>query len=322
MIFTQTPQNGASLYRPLIYAFGDEAAPRDLEIEVLDLDRRQKLATKRLYNTSSGMIEIAPVVRRTLNWQPEKTPLGFSAATDRVAHVQVRVEGVSVARCFLPYVEESPQPLLFSTLPLKRLIARGEGEELLLDRDVLYAELERFTPKESTIETFYSDFTDQPALFRFTTAGMEPEVERLELRLYSTTREVILHYTLTNPIPGGMRVAWVGRGGSVEHYTFPIVERCSELQERDVAATAEGGCELLRGGYRRQWQLLSAYETPERLKALVELGTSPCIWIVSNLEGYLPVEVVAGERQILHQGLLTSLSFTLLEPLKEINPWS
>lgn len=322
MIFTQTPPNGASLYRPLVYAFGDEAAPRDLEIEVIDLDTRQKIATKRLFNTSSGRIEIAPVARRTLSWQPGQTPLGFSAATDRVAHIQVRVEGVSIARRFLPFVEEPPQPLLFSTRPLKRLIARGEGEELLLDRDVLYAELERFTPTERITETIYSDVTDQPALFRFTTAELEPEVERLELRLYSTTREVALHYTLTNPIPGSLRVAWVGRGGSIEHYTFPIVEHCSELQERDVVALAESGNELLRSGYRRKWQLLSAYETPEQLRALAELGTSPCIWIVDDQKGYTPVEVVADERQILHHGLLTALNFTLLEPLSEINPWS
>lgn len=322
MIFTQTPQNGASLYAPLIYEFGDEKAPRDLQIDILDATSRKLIATKQLYNTSSGRIDIAPLLRRYLKWEPEIGAMGFFEAPNRFAHVLVRVEGISVMRYFLPCVVEPLQRPLLSSFPLNRLLAHGEGEELLLDRDVLYVEVERFTPEGSVSELFFPDSSDLPICFRFSTEGMEPEVERAEVRISSTTHEVVIGYTLTNPIPGGVRVAWVGRGGSIEHYTFPILEQRSETQERKVLSRGDAGEELLQSCYREHWQLLSAYETPERMQALAELGTAQQVWIVSPEAGYIPVEVEAEERKILHRGLLTALRFTLSKPLKTIGRWN
>lgn len=323
MIFTTTPPNGASLYAPLIYEFGDDAAPRDLRVEILDAESRQKIATKLLRNCSSGRIDVAPLLRRRLRWDPASSPTGFSSATQRTAHVLVRVEGVSVIRRFLPFATQPPQPLLLSTFPLRRLIARGESEELLLDRDVLYAEVERFTPRGSTVEEYISNHSEGPALFRFTTDGMEPEVERIEVRFYSTSQEVTISYALTQPLPGGVRVAWVGRGGSVEHYTFPSPEVCREVQRRSDLTLADGCDHLLESGYQRQWQLLSAYEVEDRLRALAELGTAPHAWIVGPEGEYLPVTATpSGEMILFRQGFLSALRFTLTEPLKTIRPWS
>lgn len=323
MIFTTTPQNGASLHGPLVYEFGDDGSPRDLQVEILDAESRQKISTKLLRNTSSGRIDIAPLLRRRLKWNPASSPAGFSSAAERTARVLVRVEGASVTRLFLPFATKPPQPLLRSTFPLRRLIARGESEELLLDRDVLYAEVERFTPTGSTVEEYVSNYSDRPALFRLTTEGMEPEVERIEVRFFSTTEEVTIRYALTQPLPGGMRVAWVGRGGSVEHYTFPAPEACYEVQQRRDLTLADGHSQPLESTYHRQWSLLSAYEVEDRLQALAELGTSPHAWIVNSEGEYLPVTVSAPEEVALSRsGLLCALRFTLIEPFKTIPSWS
>lgn len=322
MRFTTTPKNGASLYGPLIYEFGDEAAPRDLNIEITDAQTLETIARKCLYNTSSGAIDIAPLLRRRLSWSPGRAPLGFSSAHERAPRIEVKVEGVSVVRYFLPCAEPPTQPLLLSTQPQNRLLCRGEDVELLLDRDLLYVEVERFLPTGSIVEEYISELTDSPVLFRFTTQDMEPEVERLEVRLHSTTQEARIGYTLTNPIPAGVRVAWVGRGGSIEHYTFPILEQLSEEQERETLTMADASEQLLESRYRESWHLLSAYETPERARALVELGSAPALWICTAQGEYIPVEVLPREQKILCQGLLTALRFTLRKPLKTIKRWS
>lgn len=323
MIFTTTPESGASLYGPLLYAFSDEAEPRDLTVEVIDVTTRTTLFTKQLYNTSSGQIDISPLLQRRLSWNPAATPAGFSSAVDRAPLIQVKVEGVSVTRRFYPSQQPvTGEELLLSSMPSSRLLARGEREELLLPTGILRAEVERFTSEGSIVEEFISSYATEPALFGVESEGWEEEVFRAEVRLYAADSSHTLHYTLVDPLPEGVRAAWVGRNGCIEHYTFPICIKHSELQQVSHGHFASGAQRTLQSQCEEQWQLLSAYEGRARLAALAELGTAPEAWIVTGDGVYIPVVVKAAERTLHRHGSLTALEFTLSTTPKQLTLWS
>lgn len=323
MLFTSTPESGASIYGPLLYAFADEAEARDLTVEVIDVTTRTTLFTKKLYNTSSGEIDISPLLQRHLKWNPAATPAGFSSAAERAPLIQVKVEGVAVTRRFYP----SQQPvagdeLLLGSMPASRLLTRGEREELLLPAGIVRAEVERFTSEGSTVEEFISSYALEPALFGVRTEEWEEEVFRAEVRLYAANKSLTLHYTLVDPLPEGIRTAWVGRCGSIEHYTFPICLKHSELQQVSHERFATGALRTLQSECEEQWQLLSAYEGRARLAALAELGTAPEAWVVSSEGEYTPVVVKAAERTLHRHGSLTALEFTLSTTAKQLTLWS
>lgn len=323
MIFTSTPETGASIYGPLLYTFADEEAPRDLTVEVIDNTTRQIIFTKRLYNTSSGQIDISPLLQRRLKWRPAATPAGFSSAGERTAFIQVRVEGVSVSRRFYPSSEPLEEnKLLLSSMPTNRLLARGECEELLLPAGILRAEVERFTPEGSITEEFISEYALEPALFGLKSEGWESDVYRAELRLYGAEQMLTLHYTLTEPLPEGVRVAWVGRQGSIEHYTFPVCLKRSESQHLNHERLTTGEHLTLQAAYEEQWQLLSAYESSARLAALAELGTAPAAWIITPDGEYRSVAVAEGERILRRYGYLSALEFTLTTTPQQQTLWS
>ena len=60
-----------------------------------------------------------------------------------------------------------------------------------------------------------------------------------------------LRYLLTPAVAGSVRLAWRTQQGSIEHYTFPIVESLRLLVDKERAYTSEGYSLASVGGEER-----------------------------------------------------------------------
>ncbi len=322
MQFTSVPANGASLCAPLIFAFGDQADPRTLDVEIYHAQSGDLLFKKRLYHTSAGEVDIAPLLRRLVRFDPSCIATGFFKLPNRFLPVRVRVEEASVERTFLP-AEHLPEGYLLTSMPTSRLLARGDKEELFLRPGITRAIVRYQTPTESTSRIFTNSDSTQPCGFGVTTHTLPEGVERMEVALYVGNELAhTIHYTIIPVRSEGVRLAWVGRQGAIEHYTFPRCESRTEEQSRHEGLLAEGASRLLQATVQEQWLITSAYERTEVLEALAEIGTAPQLWLVSESGTYTPIGVKAGSHQLFRRGVLTAMQFTLCSTVKQLSLWS
>ena len=64
MKFTSIPDTYSSYREPLIYAFDTESTtPRDVELKIINRSTGEEIGRKRLYNVTSGEVDIAPYLR-------------------------------------------------------------------------------------------------------------------------------------------------------------------------------------------------------------------------------------------------------------------
>lgn len=322
MLFTSVPDNLSSLCSPLRYTFADEGEPRDLAVEILDVDSGELLFTKRLYQTASGEVDIAPLLRRHLKFDPSAISEGLVRADGRYFRIRVQVEDAQVDRTFLPF--ENPfTGVLLTSMPKRRLLARGEKEELFLRPGVSSISLRYQTATGSSARLFTATEASRPARFGILTENMPEGTQRIEVTISSSLVGIqTLHYTIIEPPMEGLRLAWVGRRGSIEHYTFPCCERQSEEQTRNEVTLQGGESRLVGATAQRRWVVTSAYEQPEVLEALAEIGTAPQIWYLDAKGEYCPISVLPASRQTLRHGMLNALQFTLCSTVKQLSLWS
>lgn len=88
MQFTQIPPQYAPLGSELRYVVEQETAA-DIDIRIYDENSGALYGAKRLTATVSADVDIAPMVRRNLQFSPTTGASGFHAAPDRTAAVRV-----------------------------------------------------------------------------------------------------------------------------------------------------------------------------------------------------------------------------------------
>lgn len=319
MLFTSTPENLASYFRPLIYEFADEEAPRTLDFFIRDGLTDELIAVKRLCDTSAGKVDIAPILRSRLDVRPLLTP-GFASASGRALCVRTTVEDTTRIRWFLPAETDPDGSALIGTMPLERTIGCGECDELTLEPDTLRVEIEIESPPGTSVKNYLNFSSGDPSLFRLDTTELPAGFTRLALSFYDSDGAVRaqVRYAAVSRPEGAVRVAWFSRRGSLEHYTFPVANLLAEAQEREDIALCDGRRMRVRAPHRTMLTLTSAYERPELLRALCEIGTSPAVWVIDPQGRYLEAEAGAEERTIARPGALSALSFTF----KIDAPWS
>ena len=312
MIFTRIPQNYASLSGPAVFGFRNDGPARTLDVEIVDARTGVLLAARRFYRAATIEIDVAPVLRRSVGFDPSPAAAtGFRGAEDRCARVFLRVEQVeSPVRTFLA-CERPAAGVLATDMPAARLLGSGEQEELTLLPGAASVEVTAHADEQATAYRYAATDDPYPQLFRLC-ADDFPQARRLTLRVLSAGGAVLstLRYGIAPPPPGGVRLAWHGRSGAVEHYTFPIVRTLAEEQRR---TTAEGALarEFVAAEGEERLTLLSAYEPKATLRALAAIGTAPRIWIADG-GIYRRVEVLPAERSIVRHGTLRAMEVTLL----------
>lgn len=322
MLFTRIPENCASLARPVVYAFRNDGPPRTLDVEIVEAATGTLLSARRFFRATEIEIDVAPVLRRIVQFDPEEAPsTGFRPADDRCARIYLRVEAVeSPVRAFMPS-ERTATGALATSLPRERLTERDAQEELTLLPGAASVEVEWTGDGKQVARTYTPPEGSFPLLFRIRAADF-PKAERILVRIRSADGELAasVRYALCDPRPDGLRVAWHGRAGSLEHYTFPVRSSIVEQQQRRTAAGSAGE-ELLEAAGEERITLLSAYEPRDMLRALASIGTAPAVWVVRD-GYYVRVEVVPAERILVRHGALRALELTLRHVGKGGAPWS
>ncbi len=311
MQFTQTPPDYAPFGAPLRYAFSDTEPARTFDVQVYDYGVGDVIGARRMFESQGGQIDIAPFLRHRLRFQPAVAPTGFYDAPDRSLIVDVVADGVrSPIRTLLPRREAVEAPALLSSMPVKRLIARGECDELtLLTSQSCVASVSWFCNGETSSRNFTS--TDSGLrLFRLNMNEF-PDAERISVLF---DRFVQVSWEVVESRPDGCRVAWRSDAGAVEHYDFPVV-REERLETVDRMIRNVWGEPAAETRAVRVLNLLSAYETVDTLRALAGMLHAPQVWIVDPENGYQPVVVASNSAGIRRHGSLCNLEVELHCPV-------
>lgn len=329
MQFTQIPSQHAPLGGELRYGVGHDAAT-SIGIRIADAADETLLGAKRFAEVSAVSFDIAPYLRPLVRFVPTVGPTGPRSAAGRTIGAVVTAAeepsgdgdpaagapaaATAPARTFLPAAEAVEAPALLTSMPLRRLIAAGEGEELTLltaasQQVAIVAETDCGTVEETHLLAGAGLH-----LFRIDTTEFLP-LRRLTVDAGACGRVV---YEVVARPEGAVRLAWRSRAGSVEHYTFPVevAALCETTKRRaygpdgHVAVAATQRSRLLR----------SAYERPEVLEALAELNSSPEVWLAGA--EYLPVDVAEGQRAEFRYGTLGCFEVTIRPKRKIACPWN
>lgn len=319
LYFSTLPAPFAPIGQPLCYTLDGLAQPR-LELRVLTSDGRL-LATKLLTNASPATVDLAPILRRVVRFQPTLGKSGFVASADRTITVQVE------ARCGAETVRSQPRtfraaldpvtlPAICSALPPTRLIAPSECDEItIVAADPCRVTVTADSSGKLTTEEFRAP-EGGVQCFRLAVADY-PEAEEFTLTIEGLCT---LRYLITPAVEGAVRLAWRTQQGAIEHYTFPLVDPIRLLVDKERAYTSEG-YSLTSVGVEERWVLHSAYETAEAMRPLSELLYAEQVWRVGEA-GYEPIDLVTEESELKQQGLLHRLSVTIRSTLKNKRLWS
>lgn len=326
MTFTQLPENNASIFAPLLYRFEGEGEPRTLMVEIRDAVLDRIIHRKALYHTTSGEIDIAPLLRHYLAPRINPSAVGFvEEPLQRWLRVEVTVEGVSETRTFLPL--ELPlrhPPILGSMPPRKRRIALGECDEITLVGRYSKVLLEVTTPEELLSEELEApEVGDVPQIFRFDTTFFPEDAKAIRLTFFWDSLAICtLEYEVIAPEPHGLRLAWIDRRGALQHYTFPHREAYKEVQERKSAYQEGGGHIPLSTSYYRTLRLTSDYEPSAVREALLEIGTARFCWLITPGGKYLPVEPTLQPEEGFDLNDITPPSFLIRLTSKDLSLWN
>lgn len=306
MQFTQIPSDYAPLDGGIVYAF-EAAQSGTHNFRIIDVTSGDELGVKRFYATAKGRFDIAPYLRDRIRYTPAAGSTGFAGADGRSVTVRVETDGAATpARTFLPGRTAGRSLEIRTSLPRIRLLGRGECEEItLLGDDPCTATL--LTGNDGTVESVtYRDTVGGLRLFRLDTADF-PQAETITLR-FGEAGEV--EYRIVERTREARRLAWVGRAGSIEHYTFPIEQLCEVRVAKERICGREGPA-TVRCEREVRTTLVSAFETAETAEALTDILSAPAVWLVGKEGSHVPVDVLTDRAVIRRHGAFSCLEITI-----------
>ena len=312
MQFTQIPQQYAPLGQAIRYAVEQDAAG-NLDARIVEVNSELLLGAKRFAETTAAAFDIAPMLRRTLQFTPSTGATGFQTAAERCITVRVEalktgseiIAATAPARTFLPGDEIPAAPCIRTTMPLERLIPEGAADELTLWSDeACVVTVSGHSADSVTAENYQSESTGLQ-IFRLDTRDF-PACETLTVDAGECG---VVRYTVIPATQEAVRMAWRSRCGSIEHYSFPVMRSTTLRVSRQRAETADGHL-VTAVETDRETELVSAYEIPEMLETLAGIVTAPQVWRVDG-EAYTPVDVVTEEAVVQQRGVLRALELVV-----------
>ena len=300
-MFTTYPTSGESLYNQLIYSYESDSTG-DIELTVTNSANGSDSYVKKLYDTSSVSINIAPLFRYSSIPQLSVRTPSIYPASDGYAAVVATCEGNSTSKGIFTLSKQSiTTGNLMTSMPLSRLIAVGECDIIRIFTAPSEAVLAQLYGKsvdedgEDELITQYRMIDSHDGVLELVFECPDVEYQELSLIIYHSSTYQTINYTLTKPynIGENIRLAWLSSAGSIEHHTFPIVK----------------GKSLNRDG-SFSYTLLSAYAPDSYIEAIAEIVSSAAVWIVDN-EEYRRVEVESDIAPIKDCGSLSYLELKI-----------
>lgn len=281
----------------------------------------ETLGTKRFADCTSCTFDIAPLLRRALRFRPTQAATGFGVVDDRTLCIEIEARSgdeviTSAPRTLLPSAHAVTPPQLLTTLPLVRLLAPDACDQLTFV--VGEATVVTVTAKQGERQTLHQYLTPAIGLQCFTLSAADfPDAEHLTVEIDGVAR---VEYALLPANEGAIRLAWRSEAGSIEHYTFPLVERVQLAVEKSRAYGQEGYTAVTAEGEERL-MLQSAYETAPMMRALAELLLAREVWCVTE-GGYEPIDLMTDTAEIHRHGAMRTLSVTIRSNVKNKRLWS
>lgn len=310
MTFTSLPEMFSSVFGPLAYTFSN-AAETELFLEILSTRDGSRIGSKRFYNTPTGTLNIAPMVRKNIRFVPSSGMTGFCNSESRSASVQLAVGTTySEVRTFVAAHDSVKPSRILTTMPSHRIIAYGESDEITC-----------CIPGQHTV-TVSSDITaealtynaiggEELTLFRLNTRSFLPSVGTITVRIATAGQTVAeIGYTVVPKCDEGCRIAWRSRAGSIEHYTFPVVKSVVQKIRKEQVLTDDAGYEDISIRDERTTTLASAFEPAAVIEALAEIAASPQVWKIDG-DKYEEVDILTREQTIGRHGSLGCIEISL-----------
>ncbi len=319
--FTQQPPQFAPLGSELRYVV-ESSATTTFDIRIIDASLGCLIGAKRFVGVKTATFDVAPYLRRLLQFAPVAQTTGLFPAEGRVVKAFVEVEtaeeGVisSDVRLFLPAAERVWISTILTTMPRSRLISEGECDELTLVTNGSSTVTVTAQTGESLLAESFPIADAGVWIFRL---AIDDYVGAESLTVDAGSSGTVVYTVVPRPA-AAHRVAWRSRSGSIEHYTFPVerseVVKCVKRR----ALSAEG--EIVGRSYWkrfRRWE--SAYEAPEMAQAVAEVIASPQVWEAVG-EGYLPLDVVTEESVVRQLGELSMQEITVCDTRNNRASWN
>lgn len=302
MQFTLIPQPNAPLGGQALYRL-ENTARQSIDLRIRTAEGTL-LGAQRFVDCLQSQTDAAPCLRPAVKFTPPTQATGFCPADERTVTAYAEAEPTGTTgsmittplRTFLPTDRAMTAPALITEMPLQRIIADGEADELTL-----------LLPGAWVVTvTAQSGDTTSAESYRTGTSGLH--LFRLDTRDYPLSHTLMVDagsagavaYTVVAPPAEGVRIAWRTRSGSVEHYTFPVVKSVVTVVEKSRSIGSEGYIARVTDTAQRT-TLRSAYETRTVLEALAGVISSPQVWQVAEGQ-YLPVDVLTPKAEVYRHG--------------------
>lgn len=323
MQFSLIPPENSPLGGAIRYEVRHNTA-EDIDVQLLDATTGVTLAAKRFASVTSAGFDAAPALRRCLRYAPEAGATGFLSAADRHLKVTARalltnhqdIAETADIRTFLPGARIPEGSEILTSMSLGRLIPEGACDELTL-----------FSEEKCSL-TVSAVSADSVTAENYASPNSGLQVFRLDTRDFPGAETILVDagacgtvsYTVVPAREEAVRLAWRSREGSIEHYSFPIVESATHHTDKVRAEGADGVVvTAAKSDFRAR--LVSAYESRGVLEALAGIIDAPEVWIVKE-EGYEPVDVTTDEATIHRHGTMSCLEIDIRSTRKNAITWN
>ena len=264
--------------------------PCDIEVEVVDADFDSTIARQLLREITSVKVNIAPYTKPFTEYVPSLHP-ETSIEEAPTASYTIRVEGIEAEPIRLSVnSQEQMAPSLVSTMPLKRTIAYGERDELLLiahTNDNLAIVIKSDTGEELSL---HHTTSTGAAILSLSTEDFDNDIRSLYVEISCNEHSVsLLHYNVVSAHKSDVRLAWISSRGSIERYTFPVTANRQRKAEKQTIRTRDGVGVVSSSTERRQ-TLVSRFEPRDTIDALADIISATRVWIEEK-GGFREVEV-------------------------------
>lgn len=293
MYTIKSPDNLSSFAEPVEFTITtDDNTLTSIVVSLVDVTTEQVIASRRLpLDGGSATTDFAPLLRRRVALQPIVGATGIASVEECNAHIKLKVGEISspVITCVAAPHEGTARCV--TTMPIKRRIGRSECDTLTM-----------FLPERATItldarsssglssEQLVWEGNGGMVLLRLRMSDFDADTEQITAQLNGV---VVAEWSIepTSETPSA-RVAWRTPHGSLEHYTFPIVEERATIAERQSIRTDKG---VVVTAVRRavELSLSSRYEPVAVVAALAGILSSQQVWLVDEQGEYVPAEVLS-----------------------------
>lgn len=322
LYITSIPKDFTPIHRGLIFCVeSDDVA--DLEIKILNAESQNVAGTKRFTAVTEAVIDIAPYITR---FTAMRQPLIGSSRLEELpsdSYYIIATDGqnsetsdVVIVSCNL----DTPQQGVNTVMPLPRNIVYGEQDDVRLQAPILstvVAEVVSDRGESLTLELLSGSGA---VVLHLSTEDFSPLTKSLTVTLYfNDILNQSFTYSIIPQYGGSQRVAWVSQSGTIERYTFPVIES-QELTVNRHAVTHSGNLkQTVRYTTKRTYTLNSECENTKTIESLSAIIAAERVWFENG--GELTEVSVEQNSVVTHSfGKVGSVSLTFSEQREEVVP--